>query len=226
MDSELIDAFEKSLSEVIGPSPARAFIVNERVSREHFDPQEIDSALTRVFGISNAGVNLVRKQVLNRFSSSLNLDGKEEPSPQLKAISSESDFVSAVQQIANKYRVLRAPPKVTFSGAVAALISSICCLSPLVLALLGLASFSAAASLAMSLTSTFKPLEIAAGFVTMGGVVYFQLRKEKQCNLSGLRRNLGYILVPLALMLVVYAVINYLFYVYWFRMFNLGDLFP
>lgn len=219
-----MDAFEKGLAGVVGAGAARAFIVNEHLSRDHFDPQAVDSALTKVFGVSNAGVNLVRKQVLNRFSSSLNL-GPDNSLTQA-APSSESDFVSAVQEIASKYRLLRAPPKVASSGVIAALISSICCLSPLVLALLGLASFSAAASLAMTLTTIYRPVELLAGLGLVAAIVYIQLRKENQCNLRGLQRNIGYVLVPLASMLIAYAVVNYFLDVYFLGMFSLRDLFP
>lgn len=200
-------------------------MINEHLSREHFDPQAIDSALVEVFGASNAGVNFVRNQVLSRFSFSLNVP-KVGLSAQTKAITSKSDFIPAIQELVSNYRLLRASARVASSGAVAALISSICCLSPLVLALLGLASFSAAASLAMTLTSMFRPVELLAGLGLVSGVVYFQLRKENQCNLSGLRRNIGYVAVPLASMLLVYAIVNYLLYAYFLGMFDFSDLFP
>jgi len=63
--------------------------------------------------------------------------------------------------------------------------------------------------LADSMMYVYEPYELALAVGFLGTIIYFQLRRRNECNISGLRRNLGYIIIPAVTMLVSYALIAY-----------------
>jgi uncharacterized membrane protein YuzA (DUF378 family) len=67
---------------------------------------------------------------------------------------------------------------------------------PLPLLLPGLASASAALSLEKVLFTDYHVILVLAGLASVAAVIFLQLRGDKQCNLTGLRKNLGYSLSP------------------------------
>jgi hypothetical protein len=202
-DRDLIKGFKSSLSSVIGSSASQTFIINENVSEDHFDPEEISKALTRVFGSSEAGLSVVQKRLVQELSESLRSSQMERG----------YDFVPSMSTIAAEYRA-RLAIKYGLTGLAAAFVSSLCCLGPFALLLMGVASTTAALSLEQMLFASYHVVFVLSGLGLVAGVVILQLRADGQCNLTGLRRHLGYILVPATSLLVAYAALNYIIGVY------------
>ncbi len=94
------------------------------------------------------------------------------------------------------------------------LIASLCCLSPLILVLLGVASISFASSLADTLYGEYKWLFRGVGLVTLSLSLYFYFTRTRGiCTLDEARRRRNEILNYLALA-VLCSVIGYLFFLY------------
>ncbi len=200
VDRRLAQGFEQSLASTLGESGAEAVMRLGQIPGDKLDPGAIDSSLNLLFGASPEGLSAVQSRVLGGMSTRL---GVERPSE-----SGEFGFYSSLETLSERYR-LKEMTGFGIAGVVAAAISSICCLGPIAFALLGFASLSASLSLAMSLTSTYQPVELAAALGFLGATVYFQLRRQNQCSLDGVRRNLAYIIIPGTTLLVPYAIINY-----------------
>lgn len=198
----LTQGFERSLESVLGKSGSAALMRLGQVPKDKFDPGAIDSSLNLVFGASQEGLSSIHKNVLNTMASEL---GVELPRQDYRA---NSGFYSSLESLAERYR-LKEMSGFGLAGVLAGLVSSVCCLGPIAFALLGFASLSASLSLAMSLTSTFQPLELVAAVGFLGATIYFQLRRHGECSLSGLRRNLAYVVIPSSVLLVSFALINY-----------------
>jgi uncharacterized membrane protein len=128
-------------------------------------------------------------------------------------------------KIASQYRKTIAL-KYSLTGVAAAFVSSLRCLAPMTQLFLGAASASAALSLESSLYSSYHVILVMVGLVSVALVVILQLRRDRQCNLTGIRRNLGYVLVPGAALLVTYAVLNYLISIYFLGRFIPSMLYP
>lgn len=214
-DSGLFEGFEKSLSAVIGESAARAFIINANLSDDHFDPNQVSEALSRVFGKSASGLSVLQRKLLTKLSSTLNINAAE----------SISNFPETMGKIAGEYRRTIAL-RYSLTGVAAAFVSSLCCLGPMTLLFLGVASAASALSLEGLLYSSYHVILVMAGLVCIATVVILQLRRDQQCNLTGLRKNLGYVLVPCAVLLVTYAVLNYLISIYFLGGFIPSMLYP
>jgi hypothetical protein len=203
-DRKLLEGFEESLTSLLGPNEAKAVIKLGDISEGSFDAKAIDSSLEKVFGASMEGLSIIQGKVIEGMSENLGIV----PSPPSIEHGEGVGFASSLEAIADRYRIKE---KAAFGtvGLIAGVISSICCLGPIAFALLGFASLSSSLALAMDLTSAYKPVELAASVGFLGVTVVFQLRRKNQCSLSGLRRNLAYIVIPTTVLLVTYAVVNY-----------------
>jgi hypothetical protein len=94
------------------------------------------------------------------------------------------------------------------------LIASLCCLSPLILVLLGVASVSFASSLADTLYGDYKWVFRGVGLVALLGSLYFYLTRAKGiCTFDEAVRRRNEIINYLALTLVI-GVLGYLFFLY------------
>jgi len=188
-----------SLSALIGESASQAFIVNQHISEDNFDPAIVSRALTSVFGSSKTGLSAIQRRLIAELSKTL----------QVNPEASIADFPDAMSKILNQYK-LKIALRYSLTGIVASFVSSFCCLGPFALLLLGFASTSAALSLERSWFNQYHVFLVLVGLASVASVVFLQLRKDEQCNLTGMRRNLGYFLVPVGTLLVSYAVLNYL----------------
>jgi len=205
VDKKLLDGLEDSLASILGESGAKALMKIGNIPQDEFDTKAIDSSLGKVFGASNEGLSIVQKKVLEGMSKTLDIT---QPYDEQAGGAVGSGFAVSLQALADRYRL---EEKVGFgaAGFVAGIISSICCLGPIAFALLGFASLSSSLALAMNLTASYKPVELAASVGFLGVTVIFQLRRHNQCSLSGLRRNLAYVVIPGTVLLVTYALVNY-----------------
>ncbi|MDA4128912.1 MAG: hypothetical protein OK422_05620 [Thaumarchaeota archaeon] len=200
---------------MLGESGAEAVIRLGQIPGDKLDSQAIDASLNQVFGASPEGLSAVQTRVLDGMSTELGF----EPSRG----SGEFGFYASLEKLSERYR-LKEMTGFGMAGVVAAGISSLCCLGPIALALLGFASLSASLSLAMNMMSTYHPIELAAAIGFLGVTVYFQLRRHGQCSIAGLRRNLAYVVIPGTTLLVSYAIINYMIGVTFFG--SPGNLLP
>jgi len=100
-------------------------------------------------------------------------------------------------------------------GGMGALIASLCCVTPIVLVLLGLAGVSTAAAFGNTLYWTYKWvfLGAAALFLVLSLVIYF--RKQGHCTLDSVKRNRNKIINTTLLVFlgagVMYMIFNYVF---------------
>lgn len=94
------------------------------------------------------------------------------------------------------------------------LLASLCCLSPVILVLLGLASASFATSLADTLYGDYKWWFRGVGFLALLGSLYYYLtRKKGICTIDEAVRRRNEITNYLALTVIV-GVLGYLFFLY------------
>lgn len=98
-------------------------------------------------------------------------------------------------------------------SALAGLIGGLCCLTPVVLVLLGLASISVAADLGNVLYGEYSWWfrSAALGFIVLGLVVYF--RRKGICTLDQARRERNRLLNT-SLVVLIFAVGIYIFWTY------------
>lgn len=136
-----------------------------------------------------------------------------------------NNFPESMAKILNQYK-LNIAIKYSLTGIAAAFVSSLCCLGPFALLLLGLASTASALTLEGVWFSNFHVLLVLLGLASVASVVFLQLRRDQQCTLTGLRKNLGYFLVPAATLLVSYAVLNYLIGIFFLGGPNPSMLYP
>ncbi len=200
VDQELVQGFRKSLESAIGASGSEALMRIGQIPTDRFDPVGIDSSLNLVFGPVPEGLSSVHKNLLEGMSSRLGVG--------LGGADGNQEFYSSLMGLAERYR-LKEMSGFGLAGMVGGVISSLCCLGPIAFALLGFASLSASLSLAMTLTTTYEPFELGAATFFLGTVIYYQLKKNNECSLNGLHRNLAYVIVPAVTLLVSYAIISY-----------------
>lgn len=93
------------------------------------------------------------------------------------------------------------------------LFASMCCLSPVILVLLGLSSVTFAASLADTFYGDYRWVFRAFGLLLLVGSIVFYLRRQGVCTLDQARRERNRI-INLVLATVVAAVLGYLFFLY------------
>lgn len=108
----------------------------------------------------------------------------------------------------NKFReILR------ISG-VPVVLASLCCLSPVILVLLGISSVSFASSLADTFYGEYKWVFRGIGIMTLiGSLVYYLYRQKGICTLDQVKRRRNEIINYIALTLVA-GVLGYLFFLY------------
>ena len=202
-DIKLARGFKESLRSALGDSASEALMRIGKIPEDKLDPQGIESTFNVVFGPSPAGLSAVQKNVLEGTSSRLGVDLEKEDE-----FSGRRDFYISLVGLAERYRI-KEMTGFGFAGVIASLISSACCLGPVAFALLGFSSMSAMIALADSMMYVYEPYELALAVAFLGAIIYFQLRKRNECNISGLRRNVGYVVIPAVTMLVSYALIAY-----------------
>ncbi len=94
------------------------------------------------------------------------------------------------------------------------LLASLCCLSPIILVLLGISSVSFAASLANTFYGEYKWVFRAIGLAALLGSLWYYLYAHKGiCTLDQAKRRRNEIINYLALTLVA-GVLGYLFFLY------------
>ncbi|HMA78615.1 MAG TPA: hypothetical protein VKP88_05810 [Candidatus Paceibacterota bacterium] len=99
-------------------------------------------------------------------------------------------------------------------SSVPVVIASLCCLSPLILVLIGVSTVSFASSLADTFYGDYKWWFRAAGLVALLGAVYVYLTRTKGiCTIDEARRRRNEIINYLALTLII-GVLGYLFFLY------------
>ena len=93
-------------------------------------------------------------------------------------------------------------------------IASLCCLSPLILVLVGVSTVSFASSLADTFYGDYKWWFRSAGLVALLGALYVYLTRQKGiCTIDEAKRRRNEIINYLALTLIV-GVLGYLFFLY------------
>jgi len=202
-DLKLAKGFKESLKSALGDSASEALMRIGKIPEEKLDPQGIETTFNVVFGASPAGLSAVQKNILEGTSSRLGVDLEKEDE-----FSGKRDFYISLVRLADRYRI-KEMTGFGFAGVIASLISSACCLGPVAFALLGFSSMSAIITLADSMMYVYEPYELALAVAFLGTIIYFQLRKRNECNVSGLRRNIGYVIMPAVTMLVSNAMVAY-----------------
>lgn len=99
-------------------------------------------------------------------------------------------------------------------SGVPVVLASLCCLSPVILVLLGISSVSFASSLADTFYGEYKWVFRGIGIMTLiGSLIFYLYRQKGICTLDQVRRRRNEIINYLALTLVVGA-LGYLFFLY------------
>lgn len=94
------------------------------------------------------------------------------------------------------------------------ILASLCCLSPVILVLLGVSSISFASSLADTLYGDYKWVFRSVGFLALLGSVLWYLRRQKGiCTLDEARRRRNEIINIVALAAIA-GVLGYVFFLY------------
>ena len=89
-------------------------------------------------------------------------------------------------------------------GAIGGTIALLCCISPIILVLLGLSTVTAAIALGNNLFNNYKIYFIGASILFMGGAIAYKLKQKNQCSISGVRKNINMILLVFIIGVVVY----------------------
>jgi len=89
-------------------------------------------------------------------------------------------------------------------GLGAGTIALLCCVSPIVLVLLGLTSVSGAIALGYFLFDNFKIYFVGVSLIFLITALYIHFKKRKICTLQGVRNNKNIIIVAVFIMLLTY----------------------
>ncbi|MBP6889056.1 MAG: hypothetical protein KBC83_01660 [Candidatus Moranbacteria bacterium] len=99
-------------------------------------------------------------------------------------------------------------------SGVPVILASLCCLSPVILVLLGISSVSFASSLSDTLYGEYKWVFRTIGLLALlGSLAYYLYRQKGICSLDAAKRRRNEIMNYIALTLVV-GVFGYLFFLY------------
>lgn len=99
-------------------------------------------------------------------------------------------------------------------SSIPVVLASLCCLSPVILVLIGVSTVSFASSLADTLYGDYKWYFRSAGLLTLLLALYFYLTRQKGiCTIDEAKRRRNEIINYLALTLVA-GVLGYLFFLY------------
>jgi hypothetical protein len=113
-------------------------------------------------------------------------------------------------------------------SSIPVVIASLCCLSPLILVLLGVSTVSFASSLADTLYGDYKWVFRGVGLIALLASLAFYLRRQKGiCTIDDVKRRRNEVINYLMLTLIV-GVLGYLFFLYvvvhyigvWFALWN------
>ena len=91
--------------------------------------------------------------------------------------------------------------------------ASLCCLSPVILVLLGLSTVSFATSLTDTLYGDYKWAFRALGLVLLVATLFFYFRKKGVCTLDQVKRERQKILNTVLISLIV-GILGYIFFLY------------
>lgn len=99
-------------------------------------------------------------------------------------------------------------------SSIPVVLASLCCLSPIILVLLGVSTVSFASSLADTLYGDYKWIFRGIGLLTLLGALWFYLRRSKGiCTIDEAVRRRNEIINYLALSLII-GILGYLFFLY------------
>lgn len=99
-------------------------------------------------------------------------------------------------------------------SSIPVVLASLCCLSPVILVLIGVSTVSFASSLADTLYGEYKWVFRGVGLLTLLGALWFYLRRAKGiCTIDEAVRRRNEIINYLALALIV-GVLGYIFFLY------------
>jgi len=99
-------------------------------------------------------------------------------------------------------------------SSIPVVLASLCCLSPIILVLLGISTVSFASSLADTLYGEYKWLFRIVGIAALIGSLVYSIRRTKGvCTIDELQRRRNEILNYVALTVIV-GVLGYLFFLY------------
>ncbi len=91
--------------------------------------------------------------------------------------------------------------------------ASLCCLSPLVLFVFGLASLSFAVSLSDTLYGTYKWVFRSIGLILLGVFLILYFKKKGVCTLNQAKRRKNEIINTI-LIVLIFAILGYIFFLY------------
>ena len=113
-------------------------------------------------------------------------------------------------------------------SGIAAFFASLCCVTPIVIVLLGIGSVSFAAGLGNILYFDYRWVFISMGIITLALAYVLYLRKKGICTLNEAKRKrqkiLNQVILLLALAIVTYLIFNYVileFIGYWLGIWDL-----
>jgi len=97
------------------------------------------------------------------------------------------------------------------SGLLAGTIGALCCVTPLVLVLIGLSGVSGAMALAGTLQQTFRwTLFIPLATLFLAAAIYLHIRKrERVCNMKAIKKYKVYILITITFAIIIWAALIY-----------------
>lgn len=99
-------------------------------------------------------------------------------------------------------------------SSIPVLIASLCCLSPVILVLLGISTVSFASSLADTLYGDYKWVFRGVGLLALAGSLVYYLRQQKGiCTIDDVIRRRNEVINYLALALIA-GVLGYIFFLY------------
>ncbi len=98
-------------------------------------------------------------------------------------------------------------------ASIPVIIASLCCLSPVILVLLGLSSVSFAASLSSTFYGEYKWFFRLAGLLALVSAYIYHLRRQGICTLDQAKRERRRVLNGLLVTLIA-GVLGYLFFLY------------
>ena len=98
------------------------------------------------------------------------------------------------------------------TGIMSGLLSGLCCITPLILVLLGLSTVSGAMGIASFLQQNFRwTLFIPLGLIFLISSIYLYIKKKEGiCNLDSIRRYKFFVISTFVLAIVVWALTIYL----------------